>query len=241
MTTSLPHSATVPTEPANNAIRRTGVITDIIWPGQVEINLGGDTSQKIEATCVRDLKPIIGDTVLVISVAGDHIVAGSLNNDDDGTGPHGQIPALVMQAHKTGTQVLPDVTWVESGVSFVDFGNAYPNRSLTLNASGHIVVPAYGVYIIQVHVTFPGVAWTSIRLCVDDEGGGSGGPPNGTPPTMRYAAPATTGATTPTLSSEPAPLFCDVGATFSPYILQVSGGSRTVAAGGVVMTGYRVG
>lgn len=239
MTTAMPHSVAAPTVPANNALRRTAIITAIPNPGQVTINLGGDTTATVDATCVREYMPVIGDSVLVISNGADHCVAGALNNDVIGGVPAGlQGPGGILVAHRSGTQALADVTWVETGVSQIDYGSNITGRTITLDGSGHMIIPATGLYIIQVSALMPGVGWIAFRAGVDVAGLGGSGPSNRS---IRNIATATTGATAPWVHSEPIPLPWNQGDVIAPYLLQSSGGSRTVAAGNIFMTGYRVG
>jgi hypothetical protein len=69
---------------ALTAIRRRGTVNS--WsvgpPPRVNINLGGDTANPMDVPFLDSYIPSIGDEVVTASVGGDHIVIGSLAQDD---------------------------------------------------------------------------------------------------------------------------------------------------------------
>lgn len=66
------------------AARRLGVVTDITninaSPPTVQIQLDGDTSNTIDANFVEPCVPVVGDMLVLLSLAGHHLIIGRVDD-----------------------------------------------------------------------------------------------------------------------------------------------------------------
>lgn len=178
--------------------------------------------------------PNLGDRVLVASIGKSWVVLGYVTMADPSQ-PKGYI-----RVHRSGVAPVPDSTWVEytGGFDVVDGGGIDAEGQITLNASGYLVIPENGYYILIAHVQWPNAAgaYGRVLVAVDVVGLGSGGPTVAT--RTDHAAPFTNGII---VESSARPRFLTAGTQLTLYVWQSSGGTVTIDVGNSIVSGYRIG
>jgi hypothetical protein len=228
------------------ALRRTVEVFDVLGNGCVAAWLGGDQTVEVDVTCLDGYLPTIGDTLLVVANQGDYIALGRINSELEG----GVFPTSGALAHqaigvkRSTTLSVVSVTWTEVTFDTIYAGTTDQQsggtavRSLHLDASGHIVIPADGNYITQLSIRWPtpGSVYGRTLQAVDLSGAGASGSlsPNRLD-TYNATANGQFGG------NNSIPVHYNKNDTLSGYVYQGSTGTVVVAVGDVRVYAYRVG
>jgi hypothetical protein len=165
-----------------SALRRTGVVTGVAnVPITVQVGLGGDVANPQEIPYIIDAyTPVVGDTVLIISVDGDHIVIGGTSGTSVGALNADPWHYLNLTSGQWIDYDPTEGTWtatkyrkVNGVVYFV--GLVAPNVSLPAGSTSTITTLPTGyrplhAFVISSYRTDASTSIHDVRVTIDDSG-----------------------------------------------------------------------